>query len=88
MRDSRQDRNALFTYLNCYASGVKTKYPETQFLNGTGQGTQSALASAGGAFAATGRRKGAPSRLNAFIAAIAIVRSTKSFGANAPAAAA
>lgn len=31
-------------------------------------------------FAFTGRRNGAPSRLNAFIAAIAIVRSTTSFG--------
>ena len=38
--------------------------------------------------AATGRRNGAPSLLNAFIAAIAIARSTRSFGSNASAAAA
>jgi len=38
--------------------------------------------------AATGRRNGAPSLLKAFIAAIAIVRSTRSFGSNASAAAA
>jgi len=36
---------------------------------------------------ATGRRNGAPSLLKAFIAAIAIVRSTRSFGSNASAAA-
>lgn len=36
----------------------------------------------------TGRRNGALSRLNAFIAAIVIVRSASSFGANAAAGAA
>lgn len=40
------------------------------------------------ALAATGRRKGAPSRLKAFIAAMAMVRSTRSFGSNADDAAA
>ena len=39
------------------------------------------------ACACTGRRKGAPSRLKAFIAAMAIVRSTRSLGSNAAAAA-
>ena len=38
-------------------------------------------------FAATGRRNGAPNLLKAFIAAIAIVRSTRSFGSKALAAA-
>lgn len=40
------------------------------------------------AFATTGSRKGAPSRLNAFIAAMAIVRSTRSFAVKAALAAA
>lgn|GEM_PF-3270353 len=40
------------------------------------------------AFAATGRRNGAPSRLKAFIAAMVIVRSTRSLGSKAAAAAA
>lgn len=40
------------------------------------------------ACAFTGNRNGAPSRLKAFMAAIVIVRSTRSFGANAAAAAA
>jgi len=40
------------------------------------------------ALAATGSLNGAPRRLNAFIAAIVIVRSTRSFGSNASAAAA
>ncbi len=39
-------------------------------------------------WAATGTRNGAPSRLNAFIAAIVIVRSTRSLGANCAEAAA
>ena len=38
--------------------------------------------------AATGRRKGAPNRLKAFMAAMVIVRSTRSFDANAAEAAA
>jgi len=46
------------------------------------------LSSPSQGFAATGNRKGAPNLLKAFIAAIAIVRSTRSFGAKASEAAA
>lgn len=67
------------------------KLPVRSSLEGAGEAAvahQWQCEEADQASALTGSRKGAPSRLNAFIAAMVIVRSTRSLGAKAALAAA